>query len=62
MELLDKMLRQYLGARDRGDMDAIKGAMSGFASRSRFLMPFISKNQGITLMNQFKVLKFIFFP
>jgi hypothetical protein len=41
-------------AQASGDIDALKGAMKGFNERCKYLMPFISKNQGIRLMNQFK--------
>ncbi|CAK5096096.1 unnamed protein product [Meloidogyne enterolobii] len=54
MEILNKMLQQYMKACASGDVEALKGAMAGFNSRCKYLMPFISKNQGIRLMSQFK--------
>ncbi|KAL7070969.1 hypothetical protein ACQ4LE_009949, partial [Meloidogyne hapla] len=54
MEILNKMLQQYMKACASGDVEALKGAMAGFNSRCKYIMPFISKNQGIRLMSQFK--------
>jgi len=32
-----------------GDVEALRGAMAGFNSRCKYLMPFISKNQVILI-------------
>ncbi|KAL3100827.1 hypothetical protein niasHT_025739 [Heterodera trifolii] len=54
MDFLNKMLQQYMKAKESGDVEALKGAMAGFNDRCKYLMPFISKNQGIRIMNKFK--------
>uniref|UniRef100_A0A914HXM1 Potassium channel domain-containing protein n=1 Tax=Globodera rostochiensis TaxID=31243 RepID=A0A914HXM1_GLORO len=54
MDFLNKMLQQYMKAKENGDVEALKGAMAGFNDRCKYLMPFISKNQGIRIMNKFK--------
>ncbi|KAI1715735.1 ion channel domain-containing protein [Ditylenchus destructor] len=54
MGVLEKMLRQYMDAQKEGNEDAIKGFVKGFNDRTKYLMPFISKNQNLKIMNQFK--------
>ncbi|KAI1725180.1 TWiK family of potassium channel [Ditylenchus destructor] len=43
-----------MDAQKEGDEDAIKGFVKGFNDRTKYLMPFISKNQNLKIMNQFK--------
>uniref|UniRef100_A0A914XJW4 Potassium channel domain-containing protein n=1 Tax=Plectus sambesii TaxID=2011161 RepID=A0A914XJW4_9BILA len=55
MAMLDKMLKDFQAAAERGDQGAaVSGMMASFQNQAKFLMPLMSKSQGAKVMTQFK--------